>query len=50
MKIRKPVTKICLKLIKSFSIYQSNLQVLMTEIYEIANGLAPPSSPRQLSF
>ena len=27
---------------KEFTIHQRNLQVLMTEIYKIVNGIAPP--------
>ena len=33
-----------------FSIYQRNLQVLMTEIYKIVNGIAPPIMNSLLTF
>ena len=41
--------KVSLENQKEFSIHQRNMQVLMTEIYEILNDIAPPIM-KSLSF
>ena len=39
-----------LKKQQDFSIHQRNLQVLMTEIYKIVNGIAPPVMSSLFTF